>query len=253
MALALALLFSAPPRLASAAPITMRFPEGPAHGFVELSDTSGKALAHGELIQWTEKRTIVSRLVFHFDDGSLYDEVVSFTQHPVFRVSSYHLIQKGPSFTETSEVRFDRSGRYTAHVATAGEEPETDSGTTEVPEDVSNGMTSTLLKNLAPGASATTHMLVFSPKPRLLEVHITPEGSDRYWLGHTDGSATRYRVQPRVTGLTGAVASAVGKQPPPLRFWIASGKAPVMVRFEGVLYSDGPEWRVELAAPRWRD
>jgi hypothetical protein len=31
-----------------------RYPEGPAHGFVELSDLFGVTIAHGELVQWLE-------------------------------------------------------------------------------------------------------------------------------------------------------------------------------------------------------
>jgi hypothetical protein len=40
----------------------MKIPEGPAHGFVELSDASGDVIAHGELVQWLEKGIVVSRL-----------------------------------------------------------------------------------------------------------------------------------------------------------------------------------------------
>jgi hypothetical protein len=252
--LLLALFCAVAPTAVHAAPIKVRYPEGPAHGFLALSDLDGKPIAHGELIQWVDKRQIVSRLLFYFDDGSLYDEVVAFTQRPVFRVTSYHLVQKGPSFTPSSEVRFDRSGRYSAQVRSAPDkEPETDSGTVEIPDDVSNGMTSTLLKNLPHGAAATTHMLAFTPQPHVLEVHFTPRGSAHYRVGRRDRSAARYQVDPEVTGLSGAIASVLGKQPAPLQFWIASGKAPVMVRFEGPLYNQGPPWRVEMSAPRWVD
>jgi hypothetical protein len=48
------------------------------------------------------------------------------------------------------------------------------------------------------------------------------------------------------------VATVVGKQPPPVRFWLTSGRVPTFVRFEGPLYVDGPTWRVELAGARWK-
>jgi hypothetical protein len=33
----------------------------------------------------------------------------------------------------------------------------------------------------------------------------------------------------------------------------ASGKVPVLLRFEGPLYLDGPTWRMALTGPTWRD
>jgi hypothetical protein len=113
-------------------------------------------------------------------------------------------------------------------------------------------MTSIVLKNLPAGGSAITHMEVFSPKPRILEVAMTPEGTNRYWIGRAALGATRFRITPRVTGVTGAVATLIGKQPPAFRMWIAQGKAPTLVRFEGPLYAEGPEWRIELTGPRPR-
>ncbi len=230
----------------------MRYPEGPAHGFLVLSDDAGTPLGHGELVQWLEDRIVASRLVIRFDDNSLYDEIVRFSQRPFFRVESYHLVERGPSFTATSDVEFDRSGRYRVRYRPKPDDPEAnESGHVDVPDDVSNGMTSTLLKNVSPGASATTHLLVFTPKPRTLELRLTPEGTDRYWVGPAPDTATRFLIQPKVVGMTGAFATVTGKQPSELRMWIAQGKAPTLVRFEGPLYNDGPRWRIDLATPRW--
>jgi hypothetical protein len=54
-------------------------------------------------------------------------------------------------------------------------------------------------------------------------------------------------------GALGVGASVVGKQPPPLRYWMAGDPVPTFLRFDGPLYPEGPIWRVELAAPQWRD
>lgn len=238
---------------AHAAPVEMRFPEGPAHGFVDVSDpAAGKVLANGELIQWLDKKVVVSRLVFRFADGSLYDETVRFAQRPTFRLLSYELTQKGPSFSENSKIEFDRSGRYRASVTPHGEEEKHAEGTTEIPEDVSNGLTSVLAKNLPKGASARTHLMTFLPEPLALDLDITPEGTDTYWVGGASSEATRFFVKPTVPGVKGVLASIVGKQPPEVRMWIAPEPAPVLVRFEGALYVNGPVWRIELAAPRWK-
>lgn len=231
----------------------MRFPEGPAHGFLTLSDAaSGETLAHGELIQWLEKRVVASRLVIRFDDGSLYDETVRFTQRPAFRITSYELTQKGPAFDEDQRVTFDASGRYAVRQRKHGEDEKRASGTTEIPEDVSNGLTSVLAKNLPKGASARAHLLTFRPEPLLLDLTITPQGRDPYWVGSARVEATRFVVEPEVPGVKGVLATIVGKEPPIVRMWIAPEPAPVLVRFEGALFVDGPEWRIELSAPRWK-
>jgi hypothetical protein len=113
-------------------------------------------------------------------------------------------------------------------------------------------MTSILLKSLKPGQSTTTHLVTFRPKPLVLELHLDPEGVDRYWVGKDARTATRFRVQPEVKGVLGVVASIAGKQPPKLQIWIAQGRAPAMVAFQGPLVMDGPAWRIEPTGPDWR-
>ena len=250
-ALALAIALVALARPAPAELVRVRYPEGPAHGFVVLSDLRGNAIAQGELIQWLERGGVASRLVFHFDDGSLSDETVRFTQRPTFRVTSYHLVHRGPSFRESMDASFDRSGHYDVRRrAKPDAEEETASGHVDVPTDVSNGMFSTLLKNVSPGTPTTVHVLTFRPKPLVLEVHLTSEGTDRLGLGRETVTATRFLIQPRVPGLTGVAATVTGKQPDALRMWIADGRAPTLVHFEGTLYTDGPVWRIDLTGPR---
>jgi len=248
--LLLAVLIGAAP--ASAAPVKVRFAEGPSRGLVVLTDTAGKPLAHGELEQWMQGGQVVSRLAFWFADGSIYDEVVRFTQRRVFRVESYRLQQRGPSFAETVDLSFDRTGRYRVRRRAApDEEEETATGTVELPDDVMNGLTSVVCKNVMPDGAATVHFVAFQPKPLVLEMQIGADGVDQFGLGTQRRSATRFRIRPHVPGVLGALATVTGKQPPELRMSIARGRAPLLVRFEGPLYSDGPTWRVEPTGPRW--
>ena len=238
--------------VARAAPIAVRFPETATQGWVELSDLSGNVLGHGEITQWLERGALGNRLLIRFDDGSLYDEQLRFSQRAVFRLLSYRLVQRGPSFTTESDVQFDRSGRYRARQRKGPDgKEETDGGTTTIPDDVSNGMTSTLLRNLPKGGSATTHLLAFTPKPHVLELRLGPEGNDAFSVGALAGKATRFLVEPKVTGVTGVVATVIGKQPPSVRFWLTGGRTPAFVRFEGPVYADGPPWRIRQAVPRW--
>lgn len=235
-----------------AAPVAVRYAEAPAHAFLVLSDLQGKALASGELVQWQEKGALANRLVFRFHDGSLYDETVRFSTRSVLRLLGYRLVQRGPSFAEASEVEFDRSGRFSARTRKPDDDEKRDAGTVEVPDDVYNGMTTTLLRNLAAGAGADVHLLAFTPGPTLLEVALAPEGTDPFWVAGRRSTATRFVVTPKVVGVKGVLASVVGKQPEPLRIWLTTGRVPTFVRFEGPMYVGGPTWRVELATLGWR-
>ena len=85
------------PSLASATPVEVRFLEGITRGFLVLRSTTGQTLGQGDLIQTAHPDRVESQMVFRFKDGSLYDERVTFSQHHVFSLLSYHLVEKGPS------------------------------------------------------------------------------------------------------------------------------------------------------------
>ena len=233
-----------------AAPIAVRIPEGFAHGFVDFYAGETR-IGHGELVQFPRGDTLENRLTVAFDDGSLYDETVVFSQKRVFALRSYHLIQRGPAFPETTDVVFDQSGHYRARIRKAGEDEEASEGQTDIPTDVYNGLASTLMKNLEPGETGEVHLLAFTPKPRLLEAKLVPEGEERFGIGTSKRVATRYRMVLRVAGLTGVAARLIGKDPPDVSYWIARGPSPTFVRFEGPLSAEGPVWRAELGGPRW--
>jgi hypothetical protein len=72
-----------------------------------------------------------------------------------------------------------------------------------------------------------------------------------YLAGVSAGTASRYLVTMEIGGVTGVVASVLGKDPPDLRFWISTGPAPAFLRFQGAMFLKGPVWRIELTAPRW--
>lgn len=237
---------------AGAAPVRARIPEGTANGAVVVTTPDGATLAHGQLTQWLDGPVVTSRLLMLFGDGSRYDEQVRFTQRPVFRIRSYRLRQTGPSFPEMQDVAFDAAGRWRARTRAApGDDVEEASGREDFPDDLANGLVSVLLKNLPADAPATVHLVAFSPKPRVVELHLRPEGTDRFRVGSETRPATRWVIQPEVTGVTGFFASAVGKQPEALRMWIAQGRAPALVKFEGSLYVGGPVWRVMPGTPQW--
>ena len=238
---------------AAAAPVAVHLKEGNARGFILLETLAGEVLAHGELRQDTVGDLIKSRLMLQFADGSRYDETVTYSQHRVFRLESYKLIQRGPSYPET-DVAFDRkSGRYTAKVAPSkGAAQESASGTLELPPDVYNGMALTIIKNLPAGSGVAGRLAVFTPKPRLIEMGIAQESSGTVKLGPSTLPVTPYLVKLEVGGLTGVVATVIGKDPPDLRYWVVGGaKVPAFGKFEGAMFLNGPVWRIRQTLIEW--
>jgi hypothetical protein len=112
-------------------------------------------------------------------------------------------------------------------------------------------MLSLLLAEVDSKTETTLSMLVSTPKPRVVKLKISASGQELFSIGGSGFKATHYRASIDIGGLTGAVAKAVGKQPPPIQFWIAAGSAPIFLKSEGPLFEDGPTWRIELAGPSW--
>jgi len=236
---------------APAAPVTVRYLEGVTHGFLVLRGPGGATLAEGDLLQVVRPEGVDSRLIFRFRDGSLYDETVVFTQQKVFTLQSYHLVQRGPTFPEELEVTFDRKGgRYQVRSRRDGGEPETAAGEVELPPDLYNGMMIMLLRNLGKGAAETVHVLVFTPKPTLVQLEMVPVGEETTLAGERRVPATHYIMTPKLGVLRGAAAAVLGKTPAPYHCWIVTAGAPAFVAIDGPLYTGGPIWRIEAVSPR---
>jgi hypothetical protein len=248
--LAAVFAFSAPLR---ADPVTVRHREGLVHGFLAVRTLSGETLAGGDLLQTSRGDVVTSRLVFHFKDGSLHDETAVFTQRGTFRLLSYKLVQKGPTFPKPLEFSLDgRSGHATVRWTEDGDAKEEEERLDKVPPDLANGLVSTLLKNVgAPSGPLTFSMLAATPKPRLVKLVVTPSGEEPFTTPAMERRARHFVVKVDIGGVTGALASLLGKEPPDTHVWILGGPVPAFVRSEGALYVGGPIWRIELTAPSW--
>jgi hypothetical protein len=218
-----------------------------------MRSAEDRTIAHGELLSTVRGDRVDSRLSWRFRDGSIQDEATTYLQRPVLKLLSYKQIQRGPSFPEDIQVSFSREpGRWETRRREKGkEDAETLSGPIELPEDVYNGMTLTVIRNLPRGATATGHMLAFTPKPRLVKMSIRPTGEDPVIGGAPRRAAPRYLVDLEVGGIAGIFAAVAGKEPPDLRYWLLGGDVPAFVKFEGSLFLNGPVWRIELTAPTW--
>jgi hypothetical protein len=231
--------------------IPVRFTEGSVHGFIELRTAGGALLAPGDLTQVVRDQWIESRMVFHFPDSSVFEETVAFSQHRVFAMQTYHLIQRGPAFADDLDATLSRSGPYvvTARSHRDGKERRY-TGSLVLPPDVSNGMVITIAKNLAARDTETVHIVAFTPRPRLIGLQLAPSGSERVLVGQHAETAVNFTIKPKLGLLLGIFARLKGKSPPDSHTWIVGGDAPAFVRYEGPLYS-GPVWRIDLAAPAW--
>jgi len=252
--LVLGILLPSPWPLA-AAPVPVRFSEGVTHGFLLLRSVDGVLIASGDLLQIARGGKVESRMVFHFKDGSLFDERVVFTQQGVFAMQSYHLVQRGPAFSEDTEISLQRaSGKYFVKTKSHkdGREEAID-GTLELPADVYNGIVITVVKNLAKGAGATVHLVAFTPKPLLIELELEPLGEHKMMVGQLPKTAIHYVLKPHPGPWLELFAKLLGRMPSDYHVWVVTDGAPTFARFEGPLNPTGAVWRIELTSPRWPD
>ena len=230
----------------------VRNTEGIVHGFLLLSTLDGKTVAEGELLQSSQDGEVKGHMIFRFRDGSISDETTEFTQRGVFSLKSYHQIQKGPSFPKEVDYRNERvsatKGKYKATLKDRdGDVKEYEDGF-DMPADLSNGLVIVTAKNLQAGASRTVHMLVLTPKPRVIEVHIRPTGVLKVKHGPFEENAVHYTLDPDLGPLLGTAAKLIGKDPPNQHLWMLRD-APGFAKFEGPLFSGGPVWRISVTSP----
>jgi hypothetical protein len=240
----------------AAAPVRARAPEGSAHGFVVLREREGDLLAQGDWWQIPRGERLEVHLRFRFTDGSMSHETFVLAQRRVWTLLTYRSVQRGQRFPRDIDAHIERdTGRYTVkwHDRDKGD-TKVDEGELELPEDAYGfGLLAMLVRNLEPGETMAAHAIAFTPKPRLLKLEVAPDGEETVTLEGLERKTRRYVAKAELGGPLGVAASVAGKQPPPMHVWLAGDPVPTFVRFDGPFYPDGPIWRVELAAPRWRD
>lgn len=253
MIIAVALLATTSGR---AAPVAVKHWEGLAHGFVALRTLEGAALADGDLIETTVATSsgnrVTTRLTLRFRDGSIHEETTVYVQGKTFRFVSNHVVQKGPAFKTPVESTITANGRVKVRYSDEDGKESTLEEHMKLPPDVANGMIMALLKNVSPETPKTTvSMVAITPKPRLVQLELSPAGEEPFSTAATARKATHYVVKVHVPGVAGAVASLLGKVPPDSHVWVLGGEAPAFVRAELALFPGGPTWRLELLSPVW--
>ena len=239
----------------AADPVAVRFTEGMAHGFLTLRTPERGFVASGDLMQVVRRGAVESRLLFHFKDGSVLDETVVFSQERVFTLQSYRLLQKGPVFSEDSEISMERkTGKYRVKTTPRdGGKEEVLDGVLSLPPDTYNGMVLNVAKNLRKGAAETVHMVAFTPTARLIQLEVAPAGEHKVLVGDLAKSATHYVFKPKPGAWLTALSTLLGRMPPDSHAWIVTEDVPAFVRYVGPLHALGPVWHLELTSPRWPD
>lgn len=234
-------------------PVAVRYTEGLVHGFLVLHALDGSLLANGDLIQLAHRNTVTSRLVFHFKDGSLHDETVTFTQRDHFHLVRDHLVQRGPAFPRSMDMSIDgSSGKVVVRYTDDDGAEKQDEEQLDIPADLANGLVPIVLKNVRPDAApATLSFIAATPKPRLVHLAVASTGREPFSTGTETRTAIHYVLKVEIGGLAGRIAPLIGKQPPDSHVWILPGDAPAFVRSEQPFYMGGPLWRIDLASTRW--
>lgn len=247
-----ALLACALASAATAEPVQVRHPEGTLHGYLAMRGEDGQVLAVGDLIQTVHGNRVTAHTVFHFKDGSLDDETCVFSQRGAFQLVSDHHIQKGPFFEHPIDLSIDaRKGEVT--VRTTGKDGKDEVTTDHMklqPDVVSGQMIVPVTKNLPEGVAETDmSMVVATPKPRLVKLVFSPQGEDSFSVAGFGRKALHYQIKFDLGGVTGFVASAIGKTPPNLEVWIEGGEVPAFVKEQGPISADGPIVSIQQAGP----
>ncbi len=231
------------PNPAFSDPVRMLHPQGWAHGFVEVTTGEGQRIGVGDLLQRVSKGVVTSRLVLNFFDGSLDDETTIYTQKGLVRLVSDHHVQTGPSFPKPTDVLIDAAH---ALVRTKDESGKISEAHIEMPADTYNGLASTVLMNMPPGANESTIAIVIGgAKPRIAHLKSTRGAKKSFDLGGVRREATEWVVHVDLGGIAKVVAPIIGKQPADYHVLIAGGEDPVFIREEGPLFEGGPIWRVQ--------
>jgi hypothetical protein len=194
--------------------VPVKYTEGTVHGFLELTTGAGALLSHGDQLQVAKNGGISSRMVFHIANGSLFEESVTYTQHDVFTMQTYHLIQSGPAFDEDLDATLSRTGSYVVRIRSHRDGREQEyAGSVSLPGDVYNGMVGTIAKNISAQEATTIHIVAFMPEPRVIAVELAPSGAERVKIGAHEESAVSFTVKPKLGMLLHVGAKLAGRLP----------------------------------------
>ena len=231
----------------------VRHLEGTIHGFLEMRSEDGRVVATGDSIQVAHGERVTTETIFHFNDGSIDDEITVFSQRRNFQLITYHRNQKGAYFPHPMDLLIDfRSGQVTVRSTEKDGKEKVETDHLHLPPDLANGMVPLVVANMPSGAQQTTvSMLVATPKPRVVKLDISNVGEETFSVAGSPRKAIHDEIKIELGGLAGVVAPMIGKQPPNIEIWIVGGQAPTFLKERGPIYPEGPMMTIQLVSPDW--
>jgi hypothetical protein len=237
-------LVLAVPAAAVAAPIATRRKQEPMRQLFVVKSADGKVIGNCEEVSTAEGDHMRSALTFRFLDGSLDEQITTYTQENVFRLIHDHHVQKGPSFPTQLDMTIDvPNGTVTWHAKERGRD-EVTTRHMSLPDDVANGLVPLLTENVPPGsARLDVSWVAIAIKPLIVTLTIQPDRSPEMVpkLQH----ASRYLLHVELHGLAKLVAPLLNRQPEDLHVWVTDDAQPSFLRMRGPFYQGGPVWTVE--------
>jgi len=208
---------------------------------VARSET-GTIIANGEFTQVVQGDEVSMRLIYKFVDGSIDDEMTTYTQHGTFRLVRNHHIQKGPFFTRPVDFAVEAAtGIATSRTTDSKGNIHVESHHIELPDDLANGFIGTLLLNVPPN-TAPFRVGLLAPVigGRLVRLLISPEGEQPLQTAGQTLKATVFRIHPELGGIVGVIASLLGLQPKDVMVSVLEGEEPAIMKIVGQLGGSGP-------------
>jgi hypothetical protein len=233
------------PWLTSAVELTE--PQGAAHAYPALLDTSGKKLADGEFKQWIEEDRLRVEIDYEFHDGQHFEESAVFRQKP-------ELIQEKWSWKESKNGKISRqfTADFQAKAATALTHENNEAKQLSENIEVEPGRTfagfgftlalQNLRKRLINGEKVELKAVGFTPKPRLATVQVSYGGLDRMRMSGRSLKGDRFVIHPEIPPIAKLFIDV-----PDTQIWLTNPPPAGFLRWEGpVVVPSDPLIRVDL-------
>jgi hypothetical protein len=220
----------------------------PMHRFMVARSETGKIIARGEFSQVVQGDEVTMRLTYHFVDGSIDDETTTYRQQGTFRLVRNHHIQKGPFFVKPVDFALEAAtGIATSRTEDKDGKIHVESHHIAIPDDLVNGFVGTLLLNVPQNAAPfRVGMLAPVAGGRLIQLLISSEGEQTFYMTGQTLKATVFRIHPELGRIVGVIARLIGLQPKDVMVWVLEGQEPAVMRIVGQLGGYGPVVNSEL-------
>lgn len=227
---------------AAAESIPVRFVQRPVHRTMVTRSESGAIIARHEFSQTVLGNEVTMHLAYYFVDGSIDDEVATYTQDGTFRLIRDRHIQQGPFFTRPVDFTVDSAaGTTTIRTADKNGKVNVESRHLKLPDDLANGLVGVLLLN-APHDAKPFRVPMLAPVGggRLIQISISQEGEQSLQMAGKTFKAAVFRIHPELGGIVGLIATLIGVQPKDVMVWVMEGEEPAVVKIVGQLGGYGP-------------